>query len=512
MEPSRKQVFGGLTVAVLVLVGGLTAGIFTGDGTFREKAGDSLLAGFGIGAFGIVVGLISEVIFRLTAPQPLVDIIYGESNLKARYQKMRRIHGATRIQSIWSAQYADVEEYFKAEGRDLDANRDLEIERLVNPEVVDKRYLDTFTKFINSNDRLTVDATKIDEFECLICEYSTGGSTKLQAMLVVNDITSKAPQLGIYIDPAQNPELNSIAYAIRSWFLSLPRREWPGVSAAEDVWELKAGVYDPLVTDTEYKFLRDFMEREQRLLEAVAGQIVAEGRSVTIVEIGCGTGRTLFDFTKNSALIARTDYLIGIDNSRAMVKLARNKRDMFVHQRMLAGTVRSSVLFLEAHGQTLSRHMSGGQVVAESGFHEVGEDDVLKTFDARKFERSTKIYCCLLNTLGVLQEGTRRQILSNMIAAAGPGDRLVISVFDAEAFKREASGLYKHIQALVGDFEKEAFSWETAEFETPSYYSHWFKSEEITGVLKEGRCTDITVQPIDSGGHFIACKAPAPAR
>jgi len=506
VELTRPKAFGGLAIGVLVVIASTAAIIFTGDSPFRQKLNDAVSSGLLIGVLGLLAGLVVEVIFRVTTPQALVEIIQGEDHLKDRYQSMRETRGTTRVQAIWSTRYGDVKDYFQREELDLKANEELEIERLVNPDVVEDRFQAEFDALRRRNPRLTVWATDIKEFECFICEYVKGGSRFMKALLVVNDHTRRQPQLGVYIDPARNEQLSAIALAIQSWFVSLPRTPYAG-AAEGSVWEANAGYYDRLVTSSPYPFLRDFMEREHALLESVATRLIGEGATVSIVEVGCGTGRTLFDYARNERLLAKTKYIIGVDTSRAMLNFSRNKRDILFQQHALPDDFRGRLIFLPLDGAELSKCFEGGTTSREK-VRQLQNGEPVGVLDSKELARSSVIFCTLLNTIGVMRQETRNKVLLNMVRAAGRGDRIVVSVFAAASFRLEAAKLYEQIRDLVGEFQRSDFHIDTCEFDSQSYYSHWFNADEITSVLAAAGCKNIDMQGIGSTGYFIVAEPP----
>ena len=341
MDAGRGKVLLGLVAAVAVAYAGAFLTIFTNDtSTGADKTGQSVVWGIVIAFFGIVIYILLEVYSAIEKPGPTVEVIEGESALKKRYQEMRNTEGARSIQAIWSAKYPDVEDYFRTEAKDLANNPTLQIERLVNPEVLSPAIRDQLRDLVGSHPNIAVWATDINEFECFLCEYVKGRSTHLKALLVLNEMLGRTPQLGIYIDPERAQHLKPIAFAIQSWFLSLPRTELTGLPATDNVWEINAPAYDRYVTKSDYPFLRTFIDAEEDLLREVVAQFQGP---VSIIEVGSGTGRTLLEYAKHPHDSNHVLYLIGVDNSHGMIRVARSTRETL----KLSDNGRSTLIFLE---------------------------------------------------------------------------------------------------------------------------------------------------------------------
>jgi len=503
MGAVRKKFTGGLVAAVIVGIAGVLITTFTNKGlTDPEQVSQAVNWSILLVFLGVIAYLIIEVYYQVTKPKSLVELIEDEKDLKRRYEEMRRTSGATSIQAIWSAKYPDEETYFRIEGRDLQERPNLEIERLVNPEVIAPKYRNQFLEFIEHHSNLTVWATDVTEFECFICEYRDGEITRLKALLVLNDMLSRVPHLGIYIDPKKSVALNPLVYAIQSWFLRLPRKQFPGAARGENIWEANAPAYDLYVTNTEHPFLRKFMEQEQDLLEREVSTLANSGDNVSIIEIGSGTARTLFNLAKNRNLLSNLIYLIGIDNSRAMVRIARGKRESLV----LPNETARKFFFFYLNGTRLSQYVLRGNIQLRRIKRDIADSEPIDKIDTKLFDKSKKVICCLLNTLGVMGQEARIEVIRNVVTAAGPSDLLIFSVFSADAFSKHAPELYSTIRPLVGEFNSDAFDHHIYLFRTSNYYSQWFTEEKICSTLRDEGCSNIRVEPmIDQSGYFVIC-------
>jgi len=494
----------GATVLILIIAVVVTIATNTAE-NMRDRASSALAWTIVIGLLGVLICVMIEVYFAVKKPKPLVEVIEDEVALKKRYEEMRTADGNRRIQAIWSARYVDVETYFKNEGSFLTIHPDVEIERLVNPDVIPPKSMEQFNQFIDIHPNLKVWATDVNEFECFICEYLKGGVVHLKALLVLNDTMMHTPQLGIYMDSEKSAAIKPLAYALQSWFLRLPRNPFPGASTAESVWEARAPLYDKNVTSTALPVLRHFIDREQQLL--AVNDIAGKSTAVSVIEIGSGTGRTLLDLAKNRTLIPNLAYLIGIDDSYQMNRIAIAKREALI----APDEVANKMFFFLLDARKLSEYFSRGEILIDRVKRDLSDSEPVNKIDPKIFKKSPKVICCLLNTLGVLEKGTRIQTIRNIVSAAGSSDTLVFSVFNGESFSKYAPELYNKIRDLVGQVSADDFNHQTHEFRTRHYYSQWFDKKMLSDALTVEGCCNVKVEPIHDSGYFVTCN-PSPSQ
>lgn len=502
MGKTRKKFIVGLGIGAGVAIASTVLTILNNETlTPGEQATQSVVWSFVFCFLAAGIYAIIEIYYQVTKPKPLVEVLEDEDALKKRYEDMRRTEGVIRVQAIWAARYMDVDSYFRTEGRDLERDPTLEVERLVNPNVIGSKYRQQFTEFVRDHPNLTVWATDVSEFECYICEYLKGGSSRLKALLVLNDTVSGEPQLGIFIDPEKSTELKPLVHALRSWFLRIPRQSFPGTEATVNIWEVNAPSYDDFVTSTDYPFLRNFLDKEQQFLEETVGDIVRGGNDVSIVEVGSGTGRTLFNLAKKPELMSKVVYLIGVDSSRQMTLMARSKRETILSPSEAAG----KLFFFNLDGAKLSQYFSQGKIMTKRLRRDAGEGESLGKLHEKAYGKSRKIICTLLNTVGIMEQGTRVEVIRNMVAAASRSDLLIFSVLSSASFSNYAPELYSVIRQLVGGFDSTAFHHESCEFKTDKYYSQWFDKQSFCATLLGEGCSNLNVKSVDDSGYFITC-------
>lgn len=271
----------------------------------------------------------------------------------------------------------------------------------------------------------------------------------------------------------------------------------------KSVWDKAATIYDEYVTDTSHSFLRNFMKEEQELLHKAITDVARQSSKISLIEVGCGTGRTLFSYVTKPHILTKIEYIIGIDNSKAMIDIAKLKMGELIRRRVFTADA-PQILFFLMEGKKVSRYFYQGKVMMEVLRRDFLLKEQLRSeFNEKRYAESTKIVCSLLNTLGVVEEDSRIAIVKNMVKALGPKDKIVISVLDANCFEEEAPVLYKALEPLVGYFNQTAFINELYIFKTDTYYSHWFTKEEVIDLLTQAGCQGISIEHMQVGGHFV---------
>jgi len=282
--------------------------------------------------------------------------------------------------------------------------------------------------------------------------------------------------------------------------------KWSKRTGTSAIWQTVAPIYDRWVTLTKNRMLRLYINKEQELLDNYLAWILARNpeKRISILEIGSGTGRTLLCYAHKPTLIERMEYLIGIDNAPAMYDIAKYKlsQEASVLNHVENGShIISKYVFLKMEAKKLSRYFYRGRVDARRLELEIEEEPV-GILDEEKYNRSIKVVINMLNTLGVIKQ-SKSTVLRNMVMAAGPEGRIVVSVFNGKAFRDHAEDIYTSIRNIVGKFDKDDFDYSSNEFASQSYYSHWFTRTEIEGMMERAGCSNIRTKEIDNIGLFV---------
>ena len=511
-------------------------------------SGELWVIDFSLIALVLLVLIISYLLFH--SPTLPVGVVTGEAALRRQYVEMRRTPGARLIQAIWSAKYQDVADYLLREREELQHAPDLRIQRLIDPFVLETPSLRLALGELGApTPNLELAETVCPDFECFLCHYDHGDSQRVSALFVVNDAYERTPEVGILVSPTNDSEsarFRPLTRTLREWFehglpqsplrstapLSVVRGQrlsgsteqggplsdplgLPPVSGHD--WDLSAGGYDEEVTQSTSDFLLPFMEAEHQLLRQAIDATVNTGRSgVTLLEVGSGTGRTLLRLAREGGGFRRVpELLIGIDNSREMLRVAESKQRAMLQKTTVGVLGRTT--FAELDARNLTNVFSGGDI--ESGMDiEGGRAHAgLRNVDPGRYASSHKIVCNLLNTLGVLPDEGREIVLKEMRNAVSTQDWIVVSVFDAAAFAEEAPTLYRTLPKTVGiaDLPDEAFDLGTTTFDYTDggsgvrYFSHWFTRKEIIELVERCDCEIIEVQSVAGRGHFVIARRAA---
>jgi hypothetical protein len=283
-------------------------------------------------------------------------------------------------------------------------------------------------------------------------------------------------------------------------------------------WYTKAYLYDKLVTESKNKMLKDFIRKEEEMLDSSLENI--DG-TFSLIEVGSGTGRTLFSFIWKQSIFERLNYLIGIDNSAAMYQISVEKLNKLKNFSSIPETLRREIdkkfIFFNIDALEMNYFFRDGKANQDEFEKRFGENDFLRKFKIPLYNDSRKVVCCLLNTLGVILDpkmkldpaDARQRVVNNMVSAAGQEGTILISVFSARSFHSKALKLYKSLEKITGKFDEKAFNKEEYVFKTRTYYSHWFEKEEIVNLLKKAGCKNIYCKVINGEleGYFIIGKS-----
>ncbi len=471
--------------------------------------------------FAVLVGIAvigGSVSSNRTRPEALTN----ELAIAERLQALRS--GASSFYAIWSGAYdeVEVEQYFDLEQRALSSNGTLRISRVINPTVIPAKHynlLQSIRSQFGPRFLLYEDAT-IHSFELYVAEYPKGRDSV--AMVVVNDTLNKRPKVGLVLDPGRNPRLVGAVAAVKEWFEAI-RRHLPVFDpVAIERWDHIAHRYTRFVTQNvnNIAFLEAFAEEECRRLGDHLTSIAEHAHYVTLVEVGCGDGRALLRYVP-VRLADKAAYVIGLDYAPAMILAAEGElvgRRRNVEQQLPGTrTLLQKTGFFTLNASNMRRHFDDGRLSEYELLRATATETAPLEIDHSTFAASRKVFCCLLNTIGVIEPYARRvAIVESMLAALGLDDRLVLSVFAADAFEQHARELYHGLEAMLAtrvrdqhfDVGRTTFCVDG----TPGYYSHWFAESEIrdllttamTPLMRQGRAFDAPViEPMACGGHFV---------
>lgn len=188
-----------------------------------------------------------------------------------------------------------------------------------------------------------------------------------------------------------------------------------------------------------------------------------------LIEVGCGTGQ----FCRR--LVGHAGSVVGVDISAGMLA-------------ELATCAGGDVVLVEGDACRLA------ELVAESPL--VGA----------LIERRAPVVACVMNTLGIMEGETRRRVLEQMAATAGPAGRVFVVVFDGAHFERGIEDFYRLNPRLCGDLTDATIDLVTHELTVPStgYYSHWFSVDELLAMADQAGLQNVAVAAEGIGWFLVA--------
>lgn len=260
------------------------------------------------------------------------------------------------------------------------------------------------------------------------------------------------------------------------------------------VWNRVAPYYDRWVTKTQNRLLTEYQTIEEKhLFHLIKSSLLKD--DISIVEIGCGTGRLFFQIIKNKLdenISNEIKFSIGIDISRNMIQAAiKNFQDANKH---IINKWENKMIFFNIDARNASKGL-------------------MKRMDKNaylEFLGTRKIVVCMLNTLGIIYPADRINIINEMAKIAGKDGKIFISVFNAELFEKKANGIYKSLTGIVGKFNNNTvFDIKNHDFKNKDYYSHWFLENEIMNLVHNGlsktniRYSNMVAKKINSIGIIV---------
>jgi SAM-dependent methyltransferase len=466
----------------------------------------------------IVAAALAAALFSASRSRP--EALTDEKAIAARLEDLRS--GAEKFYAIWSGTYGDVEvkRYFDAERQALHSNESLHITRIINPSVIPPQHyhlLQSIKTKYGSRFNLYQDST-IHSFELFVADYPDGRDSV--AVVVVNDIHTKRPKVGLVLDPGRNLRLLGAVEAVRVWFEAIRKNLKAFDPVAVERWDRIAPHYGEFVSrnSKDITFLDEFTAEESELIGECLSSLAEHNDDLSVIEVGCGDGRALFEYIP-PLLAKNVAYVIGFDYAPGMIRAAEAELTTRLQgsEAKVLGvrelTEKTGFLLLDAFetetvfddGWLMRPDLFEGGAMGGQGLE----------VDPIVFAESRKVYCCLLNTVGVI-EARRQKILESMLSALGVEDHLILSVFSADAFKTEARTLYYALEPMLDTkLSKSHFDFNSATFHvkgSPGYYSRWFGEPELRELLaaatasvgRRGRTFDHSkVKVMEAGGYFV---------
>ncbi|HEX5712265.1 MAG TPA: hypothetical protein VFX85_03005 [Solirubrobacterales bacterium] len=501
--------------------------------SFENSLQAVLACALGVVLIVLIANLAALIVNRREAAREAAQI--GPKTLRAQQDITEQLEslreGASAVSAIWSGEYdpGEVKRYFEDERKALQQNNRLHIVRVINPSVVPDEHFDfellhAIHDEFGDRFRLLEDST-LRSYELYLAEYPRESDKKAVAVVVLNNTFSNRPEVALVLDPEEDQSLEGAVGAVKNWWATIS----DGLPGFDPVglerWEHIAASYTRLVTKNvnDIEFLDRYSTRESEMVGAYLQSVHREGHELSVIEVGCGDGRALLDYIPID-LARHVAYVIGLDYARAMVVAAAGELKRLQQLSALASEysqmLKSKTAFLQLNAEYMRSFFDDGRLRSGEQLLEAAPSAGEISIDPSNYATSTKVFCCLLNTIGVISPGERRvAFVEAMLSCLGVNDSLIFTVFAAERFKDEARTLYGELEEMINaEVTDVQFDFEQATFEvagTPGYYSHWFTRRELHRLINdaterlevEGRRFDsVKVDEMGSGGYFVAVR------
>ena len=442
----------------------------------------------------------------LNDPSPAVRSLHGAQSLLEAYRELRARPNLSRIRTIWSADYAiAVEDYFNEESEWLRGNSHVKVERLINAAYISEDVLTHLKALERQHTNLELYTCDEGNFEVFLCEYERPTKAAHHAgILVINDPNDRSPEFGVQFDALADPDVELPLRSLQRWFNAIKKAPISGDEHPAGVWEINAGEYDQYVhRGSDPPILAHFIRAEDAYLEEL---LLNAPRPVSFVEFGSGTGRTIHHLNGLPSLTGRVERWIGFDVSRAMVEQSATRRREAPPPWQYFFILDSA--YADQHfwrgSFSVTRHLNDREYL------------LAHPFDQDAYAKSHRVFVSLLNTTGVLNAATRATYIRNMFRAAVPGDDIIISVFDKDAFSRHARDLYRGIQPILGpgvEVSETCFDNVAGNFRAGDYFSHWSDEAEIRSLVSTAQGEILEIVPVliqaeDKLGTIYRCTVP----
>jgi len=203
----------------------LTVG-FAVLGSFTSLLLPSYFWGLTYGTLGLILSVIMEMYIELAIKEePPLQVILEEDKIRELARKMKIDPSCRSMRAQWCSRETFIPEYFDEEKAILRRNPRLHIQRLINPDRVEKDYYKAHmqsSKAFLDQGRYEIKNTNMKEFECAIWEFEKPTGIDHKALFVFNDIAANTLGLAIFLDPTKHEKVRSAVRAIESWF----EHEW----------------------------------------------------------------------------------------------------------------------------------------------------------------------------------------------------------------------------------------------------------------------------------------------
>ncbi len=195
-------------------------------GNFTNLMLPSYFWGLTYATLGLILSVIMEMYIELAIKEePPLQVILAEDKMRDTVKKMKEDPSCRSIQTLWCTRYGGEPEYYAEESALIQKNPRLRVQRLINPNKVEKATYNEHMKshkILLNQGKYEAKKTDIEEFECIMCEYESPSGMETKGALLFNDLAGNRPGVMIYLDPTKHERVRYALRAIESWY----KREW----------------------------------------------------------------------------------------------------------------------------------------------------------------------------------------------------------------------------------------------------------------------------------------------
>lgn len=274
--------------------------------------------------------------------------------------------------------------------------------------------------------------------------------------------------------------------------------------------------YDSTVRAASHEFFQDYFEAESRLvLKELEDSAAMDGGGV--VDFGCGTGNLLGRVGARMGPAGRKgngsnggkrvrggpSFIIGIDHANGMIREAKKKREAN------AGGWGKHTALLTVDIGDFPKFVKGAEKASHGG-DQAEELRGLHSFDYH----GTPHFAMLANVLTNVPRRGRLAVLESIFDALNPGDRLLVTAYNADRFEEWSRDVYTHSETLTGPIQIGEFDRPTTTYINPAswFFSHWFSLTELSQLVRDAGFRELRRGPFERLGNFVLCEVPLSAK
>jgi len=250
-----------------------------------------------------------------------------------------------------------------------------------------------------------------------------------------------------------------------------PAEKWKKITV--DMW--RDAVY------TNQTYFGDLINDTNEFVKNIAEQIKLNGRRVSLVEVGCGTG----EFVRANEHEFRT--AVGVDFNEEFIAFCK---DMAPERRV------GSTHYFQGDACDLN------DLLKQKFPHRVARGS-----RGAEFWDDARVVACVGNTIGIIPEELRLRVYDEMADLAGKDGVLVMVYWNARWFGDACLNFYHANPNLCGKFDGESVDFKNTTLTTPlGYRTKWTGVDEARALMEDLGMEIISLRE-KGKGIFVAARS-----